>query len=479
MSQAKNKLPLFVDLDGTLIRSDVSFESFLALLKKSPFYFFAMLFWMIQGKPYLKKKIAERVSIDAKLLPYVKELLDFLKQEKAEGRKLILASASESGIVERVAQEVGIFDGTIGTKLDKNLSGKNKLQAIREYCAEHDLGDDFGYAGNAEVDFAIWEGSKERVLITDSQSFYRKATKRFTFIFELLLKGKNKSIFKTLRIHQWSKNILLFVPVVMGHHMLEIPFLFPALLAFISFSLSASAIYIVNDLFDLEADRMHHIKRMRPLASGSMQAKTAFLLIPILLAGSFGIAALLPQEFGFCLLLYVATTTLYSFSLKRIAVLDVITLAMLYVLRLFAGGLATKIYVSQWLLSFSLFLFSSLACLKRFSELRLLKEDNIAKAYGRGYKSDDIIPISQFGAASGYLAVFVLVFYINSKEVLALYHKQNILWFLCPLIMYWITRIWLLAYRGKVHEDPVVFALQDRVSYLVGLAVLSLMLLAV
>ncbi len=460
---------LFVDLDGTLIKSDVSFESFLGLVKINPLNIFKALVWGLKGRPYLKSKIAEIVELNPECMPYNDDFFNFLKSEKENGRLLILASASDKKYVNQVSEYTKIFSDVIATDNQSNLSGANKVTAIRNYCKEHRLSKDFAYAGNSSVDIDVWKEASESILVTDDRLFVKKAEKKVSFSHKFIYGNQLTALYKSLRIHQWSKNILLFVPLFMAHKFHEYESLLNAIFAFFAFSFAASSIYLVNDLLDIEADRLHRTKKNRPLASGAMQVRTALLLIPLLLGISAVLSLMLPLSFIFALMTYLFTTLLYSFYLKKIPVLDIIILAMLYVLRLFAGSLACGVQISQWMLSFSLFAFTSLACLKRFSELQLIKSPQKHKISGRGYQESDLEPISQFGTASAYLSVFVLVFYINSKEVLALYKQPDVLWLLCPVILYWITRVWILAYRGKIHDDPVVFALRDRVSYFVGL----------
>jgi 4-hydroxybenzoate polyprenyltransferase len=476
---ANDTLPIFVDLDGTLIKSDVSYESFLALIKQNPLNFFKAIAWFIKGKPYLKAKIAESVELDAKHVPFNVEFVKYLRNEKEKGRKIILASASEKKFVENIAAESGLFDAVIATDKGLNLSGKNKTKAIKDYCETHNLNSGFAYAGNSSVDIPVWKVANERILVTDDKFFAGKVSKKMHFEKKFIFGRPLKSLILSLRPHQWSKNLLIFVPMFMAHKLFEPQILLATGYAFIAFCCAASSIYLINDLLDIEADRIHRTKMKRPLASGAMQVRTALIVIPVLLAVAAGISLNLPRNFSLCLCLYIFSTVLYSFFLKKIPVLDIIVLAMLYVLRLFAGSMSGGVFVSQWLLSFSLFAFTSLACLKRFSELALVKSEHLEKSLGRGYKVGDLEPISQFGTASAYLSVFVLVFYINSKEVAALYKNAGVLWLLCPVVLYWITRVWILAYRGKVHDDPVVFALRDKVSYLIVAIATAILMLAI
>lgn len=467
--------PLFVDLDGTLTLSDVSFESLLALIRKNPFYIFLVLAWLLKGRSYCKRQIAKRVKLDVSTLPLETDLLNFLKSEKKRGRKLILASASDELLVKPVAEEIDIFDDVIAGEGKENISGKNKLKKIQEYCK----GKGFAYAGNSNVDFHVWDEADEQIVVTNSKSFAARAKKRYPDATFYQVAGELKPLLKSLRPHQWVKNLLIFAPIIMAHRIAEIDLLLASVYSFIAFCLCASAVYVVNDLFDLESDRKHARKSKRPLASGLLSIRFALLVPPLFFISSITIALFLRPAFFLYLLIYIIATCAYSFRLKQIAVIDIILLSLLYTLRIMAGGAATQIPVSYWLKSFALFIFLSLACIKRYSELLLQGENNGGKLHGRGYQSGDRQAIASFGAASGYIAILVLVFYISSKDVTSLYDNHEILWLLCPLFLYWITRIWLLAWRGEVHDDPIVFALRDVASYVVAFAVGMLLLLAV
>jgi 4-hydroxybenzoate polyprenyltransferase len=286
---------------------------------------------------------------------------------------------------------------------------------------------------------------------------------------------------RALRVHQWIKNLLVFVPVLMAHRVLDAAALGAAACAFFAWCLCASSVYLVNDLLDLEADRLHPHKRHRPFASGTLKGKAAALLIPALLVPGLGLAFwLLPPLFGMALLLYLALSTAYSLFLKRLVVVDVMVLAGLYTLRVLSGGIATGVAVSPWLLAFSMFLFLSLAFVKRYTELRAAAlDDSRGEASRRGYTREDMELLKSFGTASGYLSVLVLALYINqSREVTVLYRNPAALWLIGPCLLYWITRVWLLASRGMMHEDPVVFTVKDRVSYALGLVIAALIVIA-
>jgi len=284
---------------------------------------------------------------------------------------------------------------------------------------------------------------------------------------------------EALRVHQWTKNLLVFVPLLMAHRILDSRALLSSSYAFLAWCLCASGVYLLNDRLDLEADRLHPQKKLRPLASGALNQKTLWLLIPLLLVSGFALAFIvLPLGFGFSLLIYLALTTAYSLHLKRILIVDVLLLAGLYALRVLSGGFASDIPVSPWLLAFSMFIFLSLAFVKRYAELRNLKEEGVSENSRRGYSMQDAEFLKTFGAASGYLSVLVLVLYINSREVVALYNRPTVLWLIGPCLLYWITRVWLLAGRGRMDEDPILFTVKDAPSYVVGFFVAAVIVAA-
>ncbi|HSA59930.1 MAG TPA: UbiA family prenyltransferase [bacterium] len=277
-----------------------------------------------------------------------------------------------------------------------------------------------------------------------------------------------KDLFYTIRPHQWTKNLLVFIPIIMAHRLASRDLLLNAGLAFAAFSLCASASYILNDWRDIERDRSHPKKRHRPLASGAVSVPAASLLAFFLLAGAAGVTLLLPRDFAWVLSVYVFFSAFYSLALKRAVLMDVMVLAFFYALRIFAGAVAIGVEVSSWLLAFSIFIFFSLALLKRYSELAFLSKEE-GSLTGRGYRKGDLDSLAMLGTASGVLSVLVLALYVSSAEVTALYSHPRALWLLCPVMLYWVSRVWLLAHRGEIPDEPIVFALRDRASYVVGL----------
>ena len=460
------QVPLCVDLDGTLIRTDMLLETLLSLLKRNPLYLFMVPLWLRRGKAHVKQEIGRRTQVDAASLPYNEPLLAYLREEKARGRVLVLATAADRRVAERIAEHVGLFDEVVASEGETNRSGRGKLERLRERYGA------FAYAGNAEVDLEVWRGSSEAIVVSPERSLVDRAGEvtRVSHVFAEPTRPAWQLVLKAARLHQWPKNVLLFVPLVTAHQIFNPQLVGQALLAFIAFGLCASSVYLTNDMLDLAADRQHHRKRFRPFASGALPLKVGFLATPLFLLAGLLTALLLPPTFLLLLTGYLVLTVSYSFYIKQVALLDVILLAALYTVRIVGGAAATGITVSPWLLAFSMFFFLSLAFVKRFSELSVLSLKGDEKARARGYIVGDLEQLASLGAASGYISVLVMALYISSDAVVELYSVPGALWLICPLMLYWISRVWLLARRGEMHDDPVVFALKDRVSYAVGLS---------
>lgn len=463
-------------MDGTLFATDALWESLLILVKTKPLSLLSLPFWLLKGKAYFKRQLALRVKLNPASLPYRENVLAFLKKEREAGRSIVLATAADEQVAQGVAAHLGLFAEVLASNGDLNLSGHRKLEALQKNSGHNG----FDYIGDAEVDLPLWQAAQQAYLVEPSGRLLGKA-RRVATIGGVFTEKKNSflSLFKALRVYQWVKNILVFVPLLMAHKVLELDRQWQALYAFIAFSLCASSVYIVNDLLDLEADRLHPHKRHRPFAAGALPIKVGVFTAPLLLAGSFIVAAmLLPLHFSLLLGAYFVLTTAYSFHLKRVLIIDVLVLAGLYTLRIFAGGIATDVPISPWLLAFSMFFFLNLAFVKRFSELYLMQENKQNKSKGRGYVVGDIDLFRSIGPASGYLAVVVLCFYINSKEVVPLYKHPEFLLLIGPFLLYWMTRMWLWALRGKMTDDPIVFTAKDPVSYLIGAIVAVIMFIA-
>jgi 4-hydroxybenzoate polyprenyltransferase len=467
------RLPLCVDLDGTLIHSDMLHETVLGLVTAEPLSVLRLPFWLLGGKANLKQKMAERVTFDPSSLPYNRDLMGWLRQEHAAGRRLILCTASDSSIAEPIAAHLGFFDEVMASDGVVNLAGLNKSKALIERFGERG----FDYAGNSSADLAVWEHARRAIVVNASSQLQSEAEACAEV--EQVFEGLNSGFAiwrKVLRVHQWLKNALLFVPVFAAHRVADGEVWLAALLpAFIAYSLCASSVYIANDLLDLESDRQHPRKCKRPFATGAVPVWQGVLLAPILLVVSLFAAAQVGSAFLAWLLAYFAVTCLYSIKLKQLVLVDCLTLAMLYTLRIVAGAAAARMALSFWLLAFSVFLFLSLAFVKRFAELQVQLLHGKHKAYGRGYLTDDAPLVQMLGVAAGFSSLLVLALYLNSEDVLRLYQNPLWVWGNVPVMLFWISWVWLRAHRGEMHDDPLIFAVKDKVSLLAG-AVFALFL---
>ena len=448
-------VPLCVDLDGTLVRSNVLIESLVGALKKRPLLAFAVPFWLMRGRAALKQELAARSSIDVAVLPYDDKLLADLRRERLAGRNVYLATAADESIARQIADHLGLFDGVVASNGRDNLKGEAKARALAERFGEKG----FDYVGNDRHDIPVWNRAREAIRVDPHPHRYA-------------------ALARALRPVHWAKNLLVFLPLAMAHRLFEREALGYALHAFVAFSLVASAVYLANDLLDLQDDRRHPQKRRRPIAAGDVPIEVAFALVPVLMAGAAAVAWYLPPEFGALLAAYIVANVAYSTGLKRVPLVDVFVLAGFYVLRILAGAAATDVPVSHWLLALSLFGFLSLALAKRFVEVSALGARAESRVGGRGYIAGDAQVLGWLGVASGSLSVLVLALYITSRDVTALYSHPAVLWVACPLMLYWISRLWLLAHRGDLHEDPLVFALRDPPSYLVAAATALVMFAA-
>lgn len=474
-----NTKPLVVDLDGTLLKSDMLLETGLAFLHKQPLRFYLPLLWLLRGgKLQLKANLAENVFVDVANLPFNRTVLEWLHEEKAQGRTLILATATHQSYAEQIAAHLAIFDRVLATDHATNLSAERKRDALVAVFGERG----FDYVGNSRDDLAVWEAADAAIVVDPEFGVVRRAENLANSVKVIETRnGSAKAWLKQLRLHQWLKNLLILVPLVAAHKASSLPLLCNAILAFFLFSLCASSVYLLNDLLDLSEDRRHPRKRFRPFAAGTLSIKAGFVVLPLLLLTAFaGSFVLLPPMFSAGLALYYAVTLTYSLWLKRLMIVDVMTLAALYTIRIIAGSLATGLGLTFWLLAFSMFMFLSLALVKRYAELYMARaQGKEGKTAGRGYYPTDLEMLSSLGAASGYLSVMVLALYIQDPSTAHLYSHPKSIWMACPLLLFWISRTWMLAHRGQMHDDPVVFAAKDRRSLLTGALILLAFWLAV
>lgn len=462
-AETTDRVPLVVDVDGTLLRTDLLHEASLLLLSNHPFEAPRLALWLVRGKAVLKTQLAIRVTPAVERLPLRAETMEQIHAAQAAGRPVYLASASDACYVGRLADSIGGIAGTFATTPDRNLAGAAKADCLVDAFGAQG----FDYVGDHPVDVPVWQQSRRQLIVARSTGFEAQMRRAFPGA-EVIARPRTtvRSMVRTLRAHQWSKNGLLFLALIAGHH-LDVTTVAATILGFIAFCAAASSAYIINDLMDMPNDRIHPRKRLRPLPSGDLPIVTGIVMSGLLLLLALGVALLLPRPFLGALLLYMVATLTYSLVLKRKAIVDVITLAGLYTLRVFAGLLAGGLTSSEWLPMFSLFLFLCLAIEKRCSELVRRREAGEERLQGRNYRVSDLAILFPMAAASGYGSVFVVALYLSSDEVRALYAHPGRLWLICPLLLYWISRVLILSNRNEMHDDPIVFALTDRISWYV------------
>lgn len=456
-------LPLYVDVDGTLLKTDLLMESALRLFKRSPVSVFLMLRWLVRGgRAMLKHEIAHRVDLDASKLPYRSEIVAMCHEARNSGREVVLATGAATKYADAIAKHLGLFDSTLGTTADVNLTGHRKLQAILRRCGERR----FVYAGNEYKDLDIWNHAGGAVVCGSTR--LARMTAKVTVVEHHVVEERIdvKLLLRAMRIHQWAKNILVFLPFLPLLGTLAIADWLLGVAAFVSFGLCASSVYLTNDLMDLDADRAHPTKCHRPVPAGNLPLPNAIGLALFLLLAAFTLAAaLLPLVFLSVLAVYWALTTAYSLDLKGRINVDILALALLYTMRVLGGSAVLMLRPSFWMLAFSVFLFFSLAAVKRLIELRALGDASVTgQPVGRGYIVKDIPVLLTQGTASGQLAVLVFALYINDASAAAHFAHPEFLWGVCPCLFLLINRVWMKASRGEVNEDPVLFALHDRFS---------------
>ena len=462
-----------VDLDGTLIKTDILYESFWCSLSRDWRIVFLIFYWLLLGIPRLKFELYRRSRLDVKVLPYNKHVIDRIRKYKSTGREIILLSASTHAAVEDVAKFLGLFDVYQGTAPGDNLKGKAKLRKLQELTDGN-----FEYIGDSWVDIPLWKEAQIAVVVSRSPLLMKRVHASAAETVLLAAEAPVNFNSKVYRPHQWLKNLLLFAAPLAAHS-LHFEVFTRASLGFLVFSLIASSVYALNDLLDLRSDRLHHTKKNRPFASGDLDIRSSIAIVLLPLCAGLGCAYWLgPSAFGITLC-YWCLTTVYSFVLKRMPLLDIITLAMLYVIRIVAGGIVTGIDISFWLLAFSLFIFISLAACKRVTELVLKAPLNDEKLPGRGYRYDDLNLLLSIATSAGYISVLVLSLYLNTDVVTSLYQSPKYLWGGVTFGFLWINRMIFSAHTGLMHDDPVVFALKDSVSRLTLLGAACFIWLAV
>ena len=460
---------LCVDLDGTLIRGNLLWECSLAALRSRPLMLLLVPLWLLSGRAFLKRQLAARIHLDPARLSYRQEVVDLIQSEKAAGRRIALTTAADRELAETIATYLGFFDEVHASDGKVNLKGTNKAAFLAQQFASTG----FDYVGDSAADIEVWRGAQAAYVVgTEVRARQAAAvtTVKATILEPHLSFGHYvRRWVNALRGHHWAKNLLLFLPVALSHE-LKTGTILRTLLGFLLYGCCASGLYILNDLLDLHSDREHPWKKERPFASGEVSIPTGLLVSSILLFSSITLGFLLNVQFGCVLLGYAALTMWYSLHLKKVALLDVFVLSSFYGFRILAGALISATPLSQWFLAFSMFVFLSLAMAKRYSEL--LNAANLIQTgnSGRGYRTGDRELLLSLGVGSSFSAVVIFSLYVHSQDVRLLYSSPEFLFLLCPIVLYWLSRTWLLAHRGELKEDPVTLAIRDPVSYGVALA---------
>ena len=456
-------LPLAVDLDGSLLRSDLLFESALKLLRLCPRDALAMPIWLRRGRAYLKQQIASRVDLDVATLPFDQDVVAWIRAQRDAGRRIVLCTAADQTLARQATDHLGLFDEVIASDGVENNSSHRKAAALVMRFGMKG----FDYVGNSHADVPVWAAAR-RAIVVGGGAGVARAARRVADV-EREFRSSSRGLaewLKALRMHQWVKNLLVFLPLLGAHRLTEWNLFGQAFVAFLSFGLCASSVYVLNDLVDVESDRRHSRKRHRPFASGALSPFDGLAVSMLCLLAAFVVGSFVGIEYLGWLAFYWATTVCYTFLLKRKMLVDALTLAALYTLRILAGGAAVGIAPGFWLLALSFFLFLSLAFVKRYAELESVVGRGLDDAHGRGYVAKDLPLIETLGIASGFSAVVVLAFYINGQTIAARYLHQQMVWLTVPILLYWVSRMWVKAHRGEMVDDPVVFAVSDGLSQL-------------
>jgi len=453
-------VPLVVDLDGTLTLSDTLHEAIIKFVKQRPFEIWRLFLWLRHGKAGFKMQLQKQTTIDIKLLPYDRLVLEHIEEARKSCRRIVLATAADEQMANSIAGHLPIFDDVIASDGNLNTSGHTKRDELNLRFSTGG----YDYIGNAKVDIPIWADCRKAIISNARTSLVKRLYKTHDNVQTLSKRGgRVQALISATRTYQWVKNILIFVPVIASQQISPSKLLI-ASAAFIFFSLAASSVYLINDLLDLESDRRHPRKKKRALASGKLSISEGFITAIIFMSISIIGAFTMSVSFGLVLVGYLLLSTNYSIWLKRYILIDVMILAGLYTIRLIAGGIATETHLSFWLLGFSLLIFMSLAIAKRYTEVSDLLERGEKSIPGRGYRAGDQAVLMSLGTATGVTSVVALSLYINNQITSDLYSNPMLLWGICPILLYWISRIWISAQRGILTDDPIVFSFRDRAS---------------
>ena len=464
-----------VDLDGTLTFTDTLYESVLNLVRTKPFMLFLLPIWFAKGLAHLKLKVAENSVLDVTTLPYNIPFIDWLKEQKKSGKVIVLCTAANKLVAHNVSKHFDFFDDVIASDESINLISINKRKALEAKYGEHG----YDYAGNSSADVEVWAGASKAIVVNANAKVLSKASQVASVSKTFASESPSLSIWLlALRLHHWLKNLLLFLPLLAAHQFSNFQSLSNVTIAFFAFSLCASSVYITNDLLDLESDRAHPRKKNRPFATARLSIAFGIVAVPLLIGASIAIGKFLGSAFLLVLLVYLLLTVIYTLVLKRVVLIDCLVLATLYTVRIIAGAVAVSVTLSFWLLAFSVFIFLSLALLKRYAELKVQMQEGKSTAHGRGYMVSDAPLLQTFGASSGYISALVIALYVRSEDVVSLYAKPFGIWLVIPILLFWVSWVWLKAARGEMHDDPIVFAAKDRTSLVLAALIVGVFVYA-
>jgi 4-hydroxybenzoate polyprenyltransferase/phosphoserine phosphatase len=475
-SSSPNRLPpLCIDLDGTLVKTDTLWETTIAQFKAHPGKGLLFPLWLLGGRARLKQRLAEGVTLDCASLPYTPELLDYLRKAHSDGRELVLVSACDRAVGSQIANHLGLFSDVITSDGKTNVKGHTKARILQERYGLRG----FDYAGNESADFPVWEAAREKVVANAPVGIRRRLAEQTRDVIEFSpQRSRLPALLRALRCHQWSKNILVFLPLLAAHAYFSASAVVGAMAMFVAWCFVSSGIYVSNDLLDLEADRHHPTKRNRPFASGDLPLSYGIVMAPVLLVLGIIVALCISKAAASALILYAGFACAYSFHLKKRPLVDVFVLAFLFTIRVVGGGFASQHPVTMWLLAFTSFLFLGLAFLKRCSELVRIQGLGRRHLGSRGYGVIDLTVLQMFGVASAFIAIMVLGLYLNSAVAEANYRSPALLWAVAPCLLLWLCRLWLATARGEMHDDPIVYSMRDWVSWLIGGCVVAAFIVA-
>lgn len=463
--------PLIVSLENTLVRTDFVWEALALYIRTRFLQLWRLGVWWFEGKASFRNKLLQATAPAAENLPYDQDLLVHLKKEREKGRRLVLITSQPRFIADSVATHTGLFDHVHAAESGVAFDMHAKAHLLLEVYGNNG----FDYIGSQIGDREMWKSS--RTAYSVAKRPLHIADERYTEQIGAARRGRAEALIKALRPRQWLKNLLVFVPMLAGHD-ISVTVAFQSLLAFVAFSLCASSAYLLNDTLDAADDRVHPTKRSRPIAAGTLPIAVALCACPLLAVAALLLSAAVNTSLLAIVSLYLLSTLSYSLYLKRVLMVDIVTLAILYSMRILGGSAATGIEPSFWLLAFSFFIFLSLALLKRHSELYNLEQLGKEKTAGRGYTTADRGPIGIMGLNSAFLSVLIFILYFESQNALIQYDSPAWLAGIVPLLVFWLGRLWILSYRGQVNEDPILYVSRDRVSLTVFMLCLALAITA-